>query len=170
MVFVWWRCCPRGLFGVVRGCRRYTTRPRFDMGVINGPLQAMYMGRLGQQAPLPPGVFVFTPASRARFARATTAHTEVFIEKWRKRAVALHHRNTAALQGRDRCASLDLVRRVICGKIGEPKPYAHLNSIACVWWYFMLCSASSLLCRLLLCGVIIRRHDDLGPRLLPIGY
>ena len=53
VMFVWWRCCPRGLFGVVWGCRRYTTRPRFDMDVINGPLQATYMGRLGQQAPLP---------------------------------------------------------------------------------------------------------------------
>ena len=106
------------------------------MGVINGPLQAMYMGRLGQQAPLPPGVFVFTPASRARFARATTAHTEVFIEKWRKRAVALHHRNTAALQGRDRCASLDVVRRVVCGKIGESKPDAlKLNSLCVVVLY-----------------------------------
>ena len=34
-------------------------------------------------------------SSRAWFARATTAHIEAFIEKWRKRGVALPERNTA---------------------------------------------------------------------------
>ena len=73
VMFVWWRCCRRGIIRGGVGCRRYTTRPRVDRDVINGPLQATYMGRRGQPAPLP-GV-LFLRRRRARGSRVRQQHT-----------------------------------------------------------------------------------------------